>query len=249
MKIIPLLFLSSLILTVSFGSCNKIKKTDAEIERENWIAGFSDSIEFYQERSRQIESTLEGLNSKINELISDFELVQNPREVSGYYLLKGWKDKIPLTSTGIYARLNENEKLELIATLSGGTFNQIGVTEGGEEFYSEIVPHDQAFNYRHDRFNTVYFNGGKADTIAEFIAANRYEKINLQFIENGKRKNFALPDNEKNMIYQTWDLYDYQCQVKKLQKELWICSKKIETFRRIMSDEPSVSMPEDSHGI
>ena len=213
------------------------KKTDAEIERENWISGFSDSIEYYKQRSQEIETRLQDINSGISERLNNFELIKKPREVSGYYLLKGWESKLPFTTTAIYARINENEKLELIATLAGQTFNQLAVGEGTSEFYSEIVPHDQAFNFRHDRFNSVYFSGGKADTIAQYISIHHNDKISLEFLEGKVKKKFILPENEKEMINKTWELYSAQCEARDLQRELWICSRKIETFRRLMDAE------------
>ncbi|MCH5231956.1 MAG: hypothetical protein J1F43_09235 [Muribaculaceae bacterium] len=216
--------------------CKKIKKSDAEYEREQWIEGFADSIAFYQGKTREVESELEKNNHEIGTLLENFGKVSNPREVTGYYLLNGWQSKLPLTSTGIYARINENEKLELIATLAGATFNRIGVGDGNEEYKSNVVPHDQAFNYRHQKYNTVYFTGGKADTIAEYISRHHDDKVVLQFIEGDKSKNFAIPEDERAMIHKTWILYSLQLTNQKLQRELWICSRKIDTFRRIMDE-------------
>lgn len=222
------------LLIISAVGCVKIKKTDAEYERDNWIAGFTDSIEYYQKRKSQIEIALQDINSQIVSQLNDFEMIKKPREVSGYYLLKGWSSKIPFSSTGIYARINENEKIELIATLAGSTFNQIEVGSGDSNFFSEVMRHDQAFNFRHERFNTVYFSGGKADTIAQFIAGHYNDKIDLKFLEGKIRKNFQIPENEKNMIRKTWNLYNSQVEARKLQKELFISSKKIDTFHRLL---------------
>ena len=222
------------IISGLFMSCKKIQTPQAEIERKEWIAGFTDSIEFYQQKKNEAETKLESLNSRISALLENFELVKNPREVSGYYLLKGWNKKIPFTSTGVYARLNENEKIEIIATLGGHTFNRIGVGTGSAVVFSEAVPHDQAFNYRHERYNTVYFSGGKADTVAQYIADNRGSKINIEFLEGSKKYPFILPADEKEMITKTWDLHAAQLEARQLQKELFISSKKIDTFRRIM---------------
>lgn len=227
-------YLLSVVIIVNILGCARIKKTDAEKERENWISSFTDSIAYYQERYAVIESQLNNLNNEISTMVEDFDYIKNPREVSGYYLLKGWKSKIPFTTTSIYARINENEKLELIATLAGSTFNRIGVGIGASEFFTETVPHDQAFNFRHERFNTVYFSGGKADTITDFIVAHNADKVNMEFIEGDRKKNFLIPQDEKNMINQTWKLYSSQVEAHKMQKELWMCSKKIEAFRRIM---------------
>ena len=204
------------ILVFSFFGCKKIKTTEAEKERESWYSSFSDSIEFYQSQITEINSQLD-----------NFELKKNPREVSGYYLLKGWSKKIPLTSTGIYARINENENLELIATLAGKTFNRIAIGD----LFSNVVPHDQAFNYRHERFNTVYFSSGKADTIAEYIANHKSEKINLEFLEGSRKNSFQIPEDEKMMIAKTWNLYQTKKETLELHKKLWFFSRKIDTFR------------------
>lgn len=232
MKIKNYISISLCLCIISFTGCGKIKKTEAEYERENWIAGFSDSINFYQKKAEEVEVQLNEVNSKIAKLLNNFEKVTNPREVTGYYILKGWKDKLPFTSTGIYARINENEKLELLATLGGSTFNQIEVGT----LSSDIVPHDQAFNFRHERFNTVYFTGGKADSIAEYVNQNVNDKIILKFLEGKVKSNFVIPQNEKNMISQTWELFSCQKTARKLQKELWISARKVETFRKIMDD-------------
>lgn len=230
MKSNKFIYILVLGLFLSFLGCKKVKTPEAALEREKWISGFTDSVEYYQERSSQIQQQLDIINNKINGILEEFDYVKNPREVTGYYLLKGWKNKIPFTQTAIYARINDNEKLELIATLTGGTFNKISVGN----YSSEIVPHDQAFNYRHERFNTVYFSGGKADTICEYIANHVSDKINLDFIEGTKKKTFVIPNDEREMIYKTWNLFKTKKESLTLQKEQWICSRKIDTFRRIM---------------
>lgn len=217
------------VLIIALAGCSKIKKTEAEFERENWMASFNDSITFYQDQVKEVEKKLENIHGKIGNELEEFEKVNNPREVEGYYLLKGWKSKIPLSSTGIYARINEKEQLELIATLKGSTFNQI---EAGD-FKSNVVPHDQAFNYRHTAYNTVYFCSGKADTVARYIA-DHSGKVELYYLEGTKRKSFLLPEDEKNMIKKTYDLYSLQKEARDLQKSLWISSRKIEAFRRIL---------------
>lgn len=234
MKVFRYAILFSL-LAFSLFECSRIKETKAEKERAEWIAGFNDSIDYYQQRIKTIDSQLELVNSKINNQLLNFELISNPREVEGYYLLKGWKDKIPFTSTAVYARINLNEKLEVIATLSGETFNRIAVYDGPELFYSQIVPHDQAFNFRHQKYNTVYFDGGKADTIASLISQSHLENIELFYFEGDrKKKSFRIPENEKDMIYQTYSLFGLKKEASELQKELWISSKKIDTFRRLI---------------
>lgn len=222
-----------LIMIIGISSCKKIKTPDAIAEREKWVSSFSDSVEYYKDMSDRISLNLDEINSEIETLLSNFEMVRNPREVSGYYIMKGWNSKLPLINTGIYARINENEKLELIATLGGATFNQIGVNG----IQSDVVRHDQAFNYRHERFNTVYFSGSKADSVAQYIAENYQKPLTLYYLEGSVKKSFSLPADEKNMIEKTWRLYSLKKQALSLQKELWLCSRKIETLRRFMNEE------------
>ena len=241
MKIIKKITVVGLGIILVAG-CAKVKTPEAQLEREQWIAGFSDSVEYYKNRTEEIDSRLKELKTRIDKELENFEHINNPREVTGYYLLKGWNKKIPLTSTGIYARLNQNEQIELIATLSGSTFNRIGVGTGNSEIYSETVPHDQALNYRHRLYNTVYFSGGKADTITEYIAKHHSDKITLEFLENSTKKKFIIPEDEKEMINVTWQLFDLQRQAHVLQKELWICSRKIDTFRRFQEQEEAKSI-------
>ena len=230
-----IIFTGSIILILNCG-CKKIQKPQAAIERENWIASFEDSVKLYKDKSVEIENNISSMQSILNTELESFEMVKKPREVSGYYILKGWNQRLPFTTTALYARINENEKLELIATLAGKTFNRISV--GG--VMSEIVPHDQAFNYRHERFNTVYFTGDKADSIAQYISMHIDSKLNLEFLEGAKKNNFNLPNDQKEMIAKTWNLYNTQLKIKHLQKELWLYSRKIETFRMMMLKDETI---------
>lgn len=230
-----------LIFSITFFSCKKLKKPDALTERENWIASFSDSINFYKNEINNLEEKLSSDNNFIGGLLGNFEYISNPRQVTGYYILKGWNSRIPLKQTGIYARINDNENIELIATLSGGNFNQISVSNGSEEVKSNIVPHDQALNYRQNNLNTVCFYGNAADSIAEFIALNITDKLTISFWDAGKKKQAVIPDDEKNMIASTWELNSYKLETKELQKKLWIYSKKIDAYRRMMEKQDTLS--------
>ena len=236
-----ILVITCLILTgMILFSCKRLKKSDAEIEREEWINSFTDSIEYYKTEISNLEIRLGDENAVIAGLINDFEYVSNPRQVTGYYILKGWQNKLPMKKTGIYARINDNEELELIATLSGGNFNQILVSNGREEVESGVVPYDQALNYRHNNLNTVCFYGTAADSVAEFIGVNEPDKITVSYIEGNKKKQAVLGDEEKNMIARTWELYSYNKEGRELQKNIWIYSKKIDAYRRMMESRDSV---------
>lgn len=229
------------IITLILGSCVKIKKPEALSEREQWINSFHDSIEIYQKQTADIEAELNNCNARMGDILNKFEHISNPREVTGYYILKGWKSKTPLTSTGIFARITENENLELIATLSGGTFNKISVSDGNSIAESSVVPHDQALNYRHSSYNTVCFSGEKTDSLIQFIANHHASALKLNFMEGGSnKKSFTIPADEKDMIFQTWSLFEAQLQQKQLQKQLWINSRKIATYRRMLESPDSL---------
>ena len=233
------IYLLAVIIAFVGSACKQLKKPEALAEREQWIESFKDSIKLFKEEIEQIDKGLSECNLKIATQLDNFEHVSNPRQVTGYYILKGWNSKLPFTHTAIYARVNEDEKLELIATLAGSTFNSISVSDGTESLESEIVAHDQAFNYRHNGYNTVCFSGSKADSIAQFIAQHQEKNIKINFLEGKKKGEFSLPADEKSMIAETWRLFESQHQQKELQKQLWIISRKIDASRRMLENNDS----------
>lgn len=239
MKLKILKYLSVIPVLCVLG-CAQIKKPAAISEREEWINSFHDSIQIYQQKTSEIESKLNDCNNRIIGILENFEYVSNPRQVEGYYILKGWNSRLPFTSTGIYARITKSENLELIATLSGSTFNRIIVTDGDSQIESPVVPNDQALNYRHGSYNTVCFSGHATDSVIEFIAQHHNENIKLQFIEGNKKVPFIIPSNEKQMIAETWNLFSAQIEQKSLQKEIWINSRKIATYRRMLETADSL---------
>ncbi|MCH5224090.1 MAG: hypothetical protein J1E82_08605 [Muribaculaceae bacterium] len=229
-----------MIAIVAFMGCNKVKTPEASIEREQWIGSFSDSIAKYQQRLAEINVGLNELNEQLGRELNNFSHVSNPREVTGYYILKGWEGKVPMTSTGIYARISEDEKLELIATLSGGTFNRITVSGSEGTISSQTVPHDQALNYRQSGYNTVCFIGNASDSVAQFIAQHKNERLTLNFLGGSQKKAFVIPENEKDMIARSCNLLNVQQEQKQLQKELWITSRRLDVFQQKLEKTDSL---------
>lgn len=180
--------------------------------------------------------SLEMLHKEIADLLNDFRHVSNPREVTGYYIYKDWENKLPLKKTGLIARLNENEKIELIATLSGGVFNQIEISSPSGSIISNVVPHDQAFNYRTGSYNTVCFSGETADSIAGYIYTHKNDNLKLIFLNGKKTGELNLPEDEKVMVGQTWKLFDSQYEVKILQRKLNIYSNAVNACRRLLDE-------------
>ncbi len=222
------------VIGLTLAGCSGVKKPEAAVERENWLLSLNDSIKLYQQQTEEVTANLSELKNRIGEVIVDFDYVSNPREVEGYYIFKGWKDRYPLTTTGLVARITEDERLELLATLSGATFNEIGVTAGGETRSSGVVPHDQALNYRTPEFNKVCFSGAKADSVAMLIAESPSSEI--IYLEGGKRKAVKLPADQQAMLAATWRLYALQKEAHGYEKELPRLAGKIAACRRMLDE-------------
>lgn len=233
-------YISSLLsfMLIASSGCAP-KKPEAAEQREKWLTSLNDSIAMYQNKLQTVNDSLQEARKRVGEIIGNFEYVNNPREVEGYYILNGWKNRYPLNQTGLVARVTEDERFELIATLTGAHFNEIGVTAGGMTVQSEVVPHDQALNYRANSLNTVCFTGPKADSIGALIASNESGRISVTYLNGSRTGSFKLPDNEKSMIAATWHLYHRQSSVHSLEKELPRLSGKIAACRRMLEEADS----------
>lgn len=221
-------------------SC-KVKTPPAVEERERWISSLNDSIQIYEKQRSEIEHEITGAREKVGGLVGYFDYVSNPRHVEGFYIFEGWKNRYPLQKTALVARVTEDERFELIATLIGAHFNEIGVTAAGETVSSEVVPHDQAMNYRAGNLNTVYFSGEKAEEIGRLIANNSTEQITVTYLNGNRTGSLNLPSDEKQMIARTWELYSAQKNLHNYEKELPRLSGKISACRRILDAEESTT--------
>lgn len=234
--IIPL----SAFLLVSASSCS-LKKPKAEEERENWIYSLNDSIAKYKNEIETATSELSSSQAEVGELISNFDYISNPREVEGYYIYNGWKNRYPLKQTGIVARITEDERFELIAVLSGGGhFNQIAVSGGDGEASTKVVPHDQALNYRAGNLNTVCFYGGAADSVGMYIAENMPDKLTVTYLDGKKTGSFTIPAEQKEMVAATYQLYAAKRANTRLEGKIPMLSRKIDSCRRMIESLDSV---------
>ena len=186
-----------------------------------------------------MEDQLAEAREKVGGIVGSFDYVNNPRQVEGYYIFNGWKDRYPMQKTALVARVTEDEHFELIATLTGAHFNEVGVTSEGETVSSEVVPHDQALNYRAGNLNTVCFSGSRADSVGEFIASHSTSEITVIYLEGKKTGSLTLPSDEKQMIARTWELYAAQKNLHTLEKELPRLSGKIAACRRMLEEVDS----------
>ena len=227
-------------LLLSAASCS-VKKTKSEEEREQWLYSLNDSISKYKAEIESASSALTASQTEVGEMISNFEHVSNPREVEGYYIYNGWKNRYPLQQTGLVARITEDERFELIAVLSGGVFNQIMVSGGQGEAETKVVPHDQALNYRAGKLNTVCFSGGAADTVGMYISDNMPDNLTVTYLNSGKSSSFRLPADQKEMIAATYQLYAAQKETHHLERTIPMLSRRIDTCRRMLESLDSVS--------
>lgn len=225
-------------LCLLLPSC-KVKTPAAVEEREKWLLSLNDSITKYEKEKKEVEAELLDAREKVGGIVGYFDYVNNPREVEGYYIFSGWKEHYPMLKTALLARVTQDERFELIATLTGGHFNEIGVSAAGETVASEVVPHDQALNYRAGDLNTVYFTGEKADSVGHFIAAHSTDAITVIYLDQSKTGTLLLPSDQKQMITRTWELYAAQKNLHSLEKELPRLSGKIAACRRMIENVDS----------
>lgn len=222
---------SLLLLLILAGGCVKHKTNSGEA-MEAWTKSLDDSIRNVQLEIDSAQNNLDILHHQVGEWLRDFTYVNHQREVEGYTIFNGWQNRYPLTSTGLVARITESEGLELIAALKGGEFDRISVTAGTETLQSDAVPHDQALNYRANGLNTVLFTGGKADSIAQLIADNELNNINVTFIGRGKAGSWSVPAANKKMIAATWMLYSSQREAERLERRIPVLNEKIKILRQ-----------------
>lgn len=235
------IFLSLVTILIGFNfSCNRMKKTAAEEEREKWLLSLNDSIASYKSKIESDGKELDVIRTDIGSMIVNFDHVSNPKLVEGYYIYKGWNTRFPPVQTGITARITQNEGFELIAASTSATFDQIKVNAGGEEAISDVVPHDQALNYRAGSLNRVCFYGNAADSIGILIASHLPDTITLTFINGGKSSNYTIPADQKEMIAATWQLYSSQREAHRLESEIPRLSRQVDACRRMLEANDSI---------
>ncbi len=237
LKLNKLVAVASMVM-ILLPAC-KVKTPPAVEERENWLLSLNDSIAMFEKEKGEVEVKLQEAREKVGIMVGDFDYVKDPRQVEGYYIFKGWKSRYPMQTTALVARVTEDERFELIATLTGAHFNEVGVTSAGETVSTEVVPHDQALNYRAGNLNTVCFSGSSADSVGQFIATRSNDQFLVTYLNGKKTGSLTLPSDEKQMIARTWELYAAQRNLHMLEKELPRLSGKISACRRILDTADS----------
>lgn len=227
MKKITIAILPALLLASCAGG-----NADKDKAKNDYRQALADSVTAAQRNVDSCENCLKVITDNVNQWMRDFTVVNNSREVEGYYIFNGWQNRYPLQSTGMVARISNGERLELIAALKGATFNAVMVESGEKSATTAVVPHDQALNYRREGLNTVMFAGAEADSVAQIIADNELNVVKVIFLENGKPKgSWQIPEDYKKMISATWMLYSSRQQQMRLEAEMKKEFKKIEILR------------------
>lgn len=211
------------------GDARKKAREASEQRHEARMQELADSAAVIKARIDSTANRLSALRDETSVLLEDFTLVKPPRNVEGFYILRSQAGGYPLSGTGITARLTMSESLELIAALSGSTFNAIRAVSGGESVTSATVPHDQGLNYRAAGLNTVAFSGVQADSIASFITAHSAQGVTIQYIENGKvTGSLPLTATAVNTVSATYTLARAHSETLRLERCLTLDNRKLE---------------------
>lgn len=216
------------------GGCKKVVKSDAAAAHEAWVESLNDSVAATRAQIDTGLAEIDSLHQEVGRLLEGFDRVDDPRQVEPYTIARGWKEKYPLTSTGVIARLTEGEQLELIAVLKGGTFERLTVSspDMGER-ETDAVPYDQALNYRAGGLNTVAFTGARADSVAQLIAEAAPGTVTVEYGKTSAK----LASDQQAMIAQTWKLYDAHRRAQRLERSLPILNEKVKILEARLTRE------------
>ena len=237
MKRLNYIFIGSIL---AVAACTPKEKSDKAVERERWIESLNDSVALYKSQIDSATSRLEELHDNVGLMLQDFEYVNNPREVEGYYIYKGWRQRYPLQGNGLVARISKDEGLELIACHKGAPFTSVALSGGdGAAVETEAVAHDQALNYRRGDLTTVCYYGAKADSVAMYISDNQAQKLTVTLLNGKACGSFTLSQDAARMISATWQLYSSQKQCERLEHEIPLLNRRIDTCRRILDQKGS----------
>ena len=194
------------------AACTPKEKSDKAVERERWIESLNDSVALYKSQIDSATSRLEELHDNVGLMLQDFEYVNNPREVEGYYIYKGWRQRYPLQGNGLVARISKDEGLELIACHKGAPFTSVALSGG---------------------------DGAAVDSVAMYISDNQAQKLTVTLLNGKACGSFTLSQDAARMISATWQLYSSQKQCEKLEREIPLLNRRIDTCRRTLDQKGS----------
>lgn len=207
------------------------RTNDGEKARADYDRSLSDSIAVVEQEIDSCNTQIGLLRDQVNGWVRDFTTVSNPREAGSYMILTSFKDRYPLSSTGLVARINDNNQFELVAALSGKAFDRIEVQGPTATATSDVVPNDQALNYRTAALTTVMFTGNAADSIGALVADNQLNPITVTFMGNSPVQSWKLPESNAKMISYTYLLYKSNKELNRLERRVPMLHEKINLLR------------------
>lgn len=226
------------------GGCSPSGKKNEKIERQRlgFEAEMADSLRLYQSRLDSLQTALPVMMAEVDSMLHNFDRVDNPREVEGYYILRASRKDYPLDRTGVTARITDNETLEIIAALKGGFFDRIEVSDGSSSATSAVVPNDQALNYRIGNFTTVAFTGPEADNLARLIAEAQQTPV-VNFLNPSRTGSLKLSAQDRETIARTYSLYAKRRKINAAEREVPLLSRKCEILkaRNVEKNEQTAS--------
>lgn len=220
-------------LLLLLGACIN-PDTRYKDQQAAWEASLPDSVDALRREMQLTQDSITYTGAELDSLLLKFEHVSDPRLVEGYSIFKGARAGYPLTATGLTARITESGQLELIAALSGGTFDRIKVEAGGESAETETVPFDQGLNYRTGGLNTVAFTGGKADTVAGVIASAA-GAVKVIYLNGRQSGSLTLSAPAKEAISTTYRYTETSRRLALLERRLPMLQQKIKILEARIS--------------
>lgn len=211
-------------------ACGK-KDNRGQKAREAYVVVLEDSIKSVQDEIKSCNSEIEILRQRVSDLMSNFTTVANPREVGSYMIVNEWRNRYPLNGTGIVARIDNNNRFELIAA-NPKPFDRIIVKTPEASAASALVPNDQALNYRTASLTTVMFAGEQADSIGQLICGNAQGSLTLIFDYGKPVASWSIPAENSKMIALTYALYRDTRELHRLERRVPMLHEKINLIRQ-----------------
>lgn len=206
-------------------------KSDNQKAQSDYLRSLNDSITTLTEEIDSCNNTFRITRENQDVWLRDFVTVSKDREAAPYMIFHSFENKYPPQSTGLIARLADNGQFELVASLEGARFDRITVESPDATASSDIVPADQALNYMAGNLNTVLFTGAMADSIGQLIANNQLNNITVIF-QNGKPvRRWEIPNDYKKMIMASYQLYDSQKSMERIERRIPMLNRKIQVLR------------------
>lgn len=218
------------VISLSIASCGS-KNESNDKAKENYVQSLKDSISIIQAEIDSCNMQLDTRKNEVEQLLRGFTTIANSREVAPYMIMTTAQNSYPLKNTGVIARINDSGQFEIVAALTGRTFNQISVTSGAETVTSATVPHDQALNYRTDTMNTVMFLGPQADAIGALVFDNELNPLTIQYLNGGGSVSYKITSDQAHVIAYTYQLYNAMTEMKKLEQRVPMLHQKLNVLR------------------